>query len=116
MKWTKDTWRDMPSVQRRVAVEDDFHWGIAVFWQDSRESAAIDMDLPRPAIVRQPGGKRVAAVIVQAERLPDSRTKGTFDMFGAFAADGSSLVCGAGDCELVDDANREWLRLLGNPQ
>jgi hypothetical protein len=87
-----------------------------VFWQDSKQSAAIDMELPRPAIVRRPGGGRVAALIVQAERLPDTRTNGTFDMFGAFAADGTAFVCGAGDCELVDERNREWLRLLERTQ
>jgi hypothetical protein len=113
MKWTRETWRQVPAVRARTAVEADFEQRIAVFWQDSPDSRPIDIELPHPAIVTLPSGDRVPAVIVQAERLPDARTRGTFDMFGAYAPDGASMMCGPGECDLVDETDREWLKLMG---
>lgn len=106
-----DDWSRLTAFTRRIATLDDVQAKVAVFaLNDTADPRVIDMDLPQPVIWWEEGGEQ-AAVAVQAEsHLGDEGDE--MDVLGLILPDGGAAVALMEDCDLVDDTDPVWRKLV----
>ncbi len=108
-----DDWDRLPAFAGAVATLDDVQARRAVFaLGDTREAAAIAMELPQPVIWWEDEGAQ-AAVAVQAESHVGSDGE-TMEVLGLILPDGESAVALLEDVDLVDDTDPTWRDLVAN--
>ena len=106
-----DDWSRLTPFNGRIATLDDVQAKAAVFaLSDTADPRVITMDLPQPLIWWEADGEQ-AAVAVQAESHlgPDGDE---MDVLGLILPDGSAVVALLEDCDLVDDTDPVWRRLV----
>lgn len=106
-----DDWSRLTAFTGRIATLDDVRAKVAVFaLNDTADPRVIDMDLPQPVIWWEEGGEQ-AAVAVQAEsHLSDEGDE--MDVLGLILPDGGAAVALMEDCDLVDDTDPVWRKLV----
>ncbi|QDH73334.1 hypothetical protein [Brevundimonas sp. M20] len=106
-----DDWSRLTPFNGRIATLDDVQARVAVFaLNDTADPRVIDMDLPQPVIWWEEGGEQ-AAVAVQAEsHLGDEGDE--MDVLGLILPDGGAAVALMEDCDLVDDTDPVWRKLV----
>lgn len=106
-----DDWSRLTAFTGRIATLDDVRAKVAVFaLNDTADPRVIDMDLPQPVIWWEEGGEQ-AAVAVQAEsHLGDEGDE--MDVLGLILPDGGAAVALMEDCDLVDDTDPVWRKLV----
>ena len=106
-----DDWSRLVAFTGRVATLDDVQAKVAVFaLNDTADPRVIDMDLPQPVIWWEEGGEQ-AAIVVQAESHLGSEGE-EMDVLGLILPDGSAAVALMEDCDLVDDTDPVWRKLV----
>ncbi|MDQ8029635.1 MAG: hypothetical protein REJ23_12990 [Brevundimonas sp.] len=106
-----DDWSRLTPFKDRIATLDDVQARVAVFaLDDTADPRLIDMDLPQPVIWWEEGGEQ-AAVAVQAESHigPEGDE---MDVLGLILPDGGAAVALMEDCDLVDDTDPVWRKLV----
>lgn len=106
-----EDWSRLSAFTGRIATLDDVQAKKAVFaLGDTADPRVIDMDLPQPVIWWEADGEQ-AAVAVQAESHigPEGDE---MDVLGLILPDGSAAVALVEDCDLVDDTDPVWRRLV----
>lgn len=106
-----EDWSRLAAFTGRIATLDDVQARKAVFaLGDTADPRVIDMDLPQPVIWWEADGEQ-AAVAVQAESHlgPDGEE---MDVLGLILPDGGGAVALLEDCDLVDDTDPVWRRLV----
>ncbi|HEY0926076.1 hypothetical protein [Brevundimonas sp.] len=106
-----DDWSRLTAFAGRIATLDDVQAKQAVFaLDDTEDPRVIDMELPQPVIWWEEGGEQ-AAVAVQAESHigPEGDE---MDVLGLILPDGSAAVALLEDCDLVDDTDPVWRKLV----
>lgn len=106
-----DDWSRLTPFNGRIATLDDVQAKQAVFaLDDTADPRLIDMDLPQPVIWWEEGGEQ-AAVVVQAESHigPEGDE---MDVLGLILPDGGAAVALIEDCDLVDDTDPVWRKLV----
>lgn len=106
-----DDWSRLTPFTGRIATLDDVQAKAAVFaLGDTADPRVIAMDLPQPLIWWEADGEQ-AAVAVQAESHlgPDGDE---MDVLGLILPDGSAAIALLEDCDLVDDTDPVWRRLV----
>ncbi|MFN3559393.1 MAG: hypothetical protein ACK4UQ_08895 [Brevundimonas sp.] len=106
-----DDWARLTPFNGRIATLDDVQAKVAVFaLNDTADPRVIDMDLPQPVIWWEEGGEQ-AAIVVQAESHLGSEGE-EMDVLGLILPDGSAAVALMEDCDLVDDTDPVWRKLV----
>ena len=106
-----DDWARLTPFNGRIATLHDVQAKVAVFaLNDTADPRVIAMDLPQPVIWWEEGGEQ-AAVVVQAESHlgPEGDE---MDVLGLILPDGSAAVALLEDCDLVDDTDPVWRKLV----
>lgn len=106
-----DDWSRLEAFTGRIATLEDVQAKRAVFaLSDTADPRVIDMDLPQPLIWWEADGEQ-AAVAVQAESHigPEGDE---MDVLGLILPDGSAAVALLEDCDLVDDTDPVWRKLV----
>lgn len=106
-----DDWSRLIAFTGRIATLDDVQAKRAVFaLSDTADPRVIAMDLPQPLIWWEADGEQ-AAVAVQAESHigPDGDE---MDVLGLILPDGGAVVALLEDCDLVDDSDPVWRKLV----
>jgi hypothetical protein len=106
-----DDWSRLTAFANRIATLDDVQAKQAVFaLDDTEDPRVIDMELPQPVIWWEEGGEQ-AAVAVQAESHIGPGGD-EMDVLGLILPDGSAAVALLEDCDLVDDTDPVWRKLV----
>lgn len=94
-------WRDTPITERRAATEFDVNAGRAVF---AVGGEPVELDLPKPAIVREEQiGEPTPVIIIQAERLEDGSVA-----LGYRLVDGGTGIASLEDAELLTEPDERF--------
>ena len=97
-------WRLTPSLNGRVATEQDVESGTATFYVSSETSRPYAIELPAPAIVREEGiGEPTPVIVIQAEEL-DADTVA----IGYRFLDGSNGICTLPECEFLSEPDSRF--------
>jgi hypothetical protein len=104
-----DDWSRLTAFTGRIATLEDVQKAVFALG-DTEDPRTIDMDLPQPLIWWEADGEQ-AAVAVQAESHigPDGDE---MDVLGLILPDGGAAVALMEDCDLVDDTDPVWRRLV----
>ena len=106
-----EDWSRLTPFTGRVATLDDVQARRAVFaLGDSEDPQVLDMDLPQPVIWWDDDGEQ-GAVAVQAEVHPGADGE-PMEVLGLILPDGDAVVALLEDCDLVDDSDPHWRRLV----
>ncbi|WP_420478496.1 hypothetical protein [Brevundimonas sp. FT23028] len=106
-----EDWSRLSAFTGRIATLDDVQAKKAVFaLGDTADPRVIDMDLPQPVIWWEADGEQ-AAVAVQAESHIGAEGD-EMDVLGLILPDGSAAVALVEDCDLVDDTDPVWRKLV----
>lgn len=92
MKADWSRWTEIPALNGRVATEEDFEAGRAIFYQISDCEATNERILPALAKFRDEDGVFHDAVVIQIERKFGADTNSVV-VCGAYIADGRNVVC-----------------------
>ena len=106
-----EDWTRLKPFVGAVATLDDVQARRAVFaLGDTDDPRAIAMDLPQPVIWWDDAGEQ-AAVVVQAESHLNAEGE-AMEILGLILPDGGAAVALLEDCDLVDDSDPVWRRLV----
>lgn len=106
-----EDWTRLKPFTGRVATLDDVQARRAVFaLGDSEDPQVLDMDLPQPVIWWDEDGEQ-GAVAVQAE-VHEGADGEPMEVLGLILPDGDAVVALLEDCDLVDDSDPHWRRLV----
>lgn len=106
-----DDWSRLQPFTGRVATLEDVQARRAVFaLGDSEDPQVIEMDLPQPVIWWDDDGEQ-GAVAVQAEVHAGAFGE-PMEVLGLILPDGDAVVALLEDCDLVDDTDPHWRRLV----
>jgi hypothetical protein len=106
-----EDWSRLAAFTGRIATLEDVQARKAVFaLGDTEDPRVIEMELPQPLIWWEADGEQ-AAVAVQAESHigPEGDE---MDVLGLILPDGGAAVALLEDCDLVDDTDPVWRRLV----
>lgn len=95
---TKDNWRHLSVFKGRVATEEDFNNGDAVFFinHEQAEVNIVDIALPQCGIYINENNEQIPVIIVQAEQV------GNYQILGSYTLDGRKIVCNLNDITFVE--------------
>lgn len=93
-------YKQVPAIKGRIATENDFLAGTAIYYQQGDVEPVTDMDLPSLAILTEEDGTKQKVVVVQMEIQIKPGQKNNI-VCGLYREDGSAVVCLSDDLEFI---------------